>query len=92
MDELEDKVREVLVRWSGGRLGDLALELLHGDASARRYVRVRGRFAGSPLVAMLLAPETARFSEEAMGRELPDELPFANVQRYLAPTLHAEMN
>ncbi|MFC1654210.1 aminoglycoside phosphotransferase family protein [Myxococcota bacterium] len=74
---------EALRVWGSGGTADPALTLLHGDASARRYVRVEGDFAGAPVVAMLLAPEKARFSEEAMGREEPDELPFSNVQRYL---------
>lgn len=84
MDELSKKVAEALVQWGGGSVADLDLELLHGDASARRYVRVEGDFAGAPLVAMILATEKARFSEEAMGREEPDELPFSDVQRYLS--------
>lgn len=83
MDDLRKKVAEALRDWGAGTVDDLELELLHGDASARRYVRVAGGFAGSPVVAMILAAEKARFSEEAMGREAPDELPFANVQRYL---------
>jgi aminoglycoside/choline kinase family phosphotransferase len=77
------KVSEALGQWSGAAVGDPSLELLHGDASARRYVRVQGDFAGAPVVAMILAPEKARFSEEAMGGEEPEELPFTNVQRYL---------
>jgi aminoglycoside/choline kinase family phosphotransferase len=84
MDELSKKVTEALKQWSGGGVADLTLELLHGDASARRYVRVKGGFAGAPVVAMILAAEQARFSEEAMGKEAPDELPFSNVQRYLS--------
>jgi len=83
VDELKEKVAAALKRWTGGIVADLALELLHGDASARRYVRVEGEFSGSPVVAMILAPEKARFSEEAMAAEEPDELPFINVQRYL---------
>jgi aminoglycoside/choline kinase family phosphotransferase len=84
VDELRNKVQKALEQCGAGHVGDLGLTLLHGDASARRYVRVEGGFAGAPLVAMILAPEKARFSEEAMGREQPDELPFSNVQRYLA--------
>ncbi len=83
MDELKTKVAEALRRWTGGGLAGLSFDWLHGDASARRYVRVGGGFQGAPLVAMVLSPERARFSEEAMGREEPDELPFLNVQRYL---------
>lgn len=83
MEELGKKVSEALKHWTGGSVADPAIELLHGDASARRYVRVEGDFTGSPVVAMILAPEKARFSEEAMGGGEPDELPFSNVQRYL---------
>jgi aminoglycoside/choline kinase family phosphotransferase len=36
------------------------------------------------VVAMIMAPEKARFSEEAMAAEEPAELPFINVQHYLA--------
>jgi aminoglycoside/choline kinase family phosphotransferase len=84
VEELGKKVSEALKQWTGGSVADPVLELLHGDASARRYVRVNGDFAGAPVVAMILAPEKARFSEEAMGGEVPDELPFSNVQRYLS--------
>jgi aminoglycoside/choline kinase family phosphotransferase len=83
VDDLRTKVKEALSGWVAGGVADLELELLHGDASARRYVRVTGDFAGAPLVAMILAGEQARFSEEAMGKEEPDELPFLNVHRYL---------
>jgi hypothetical protein len=84
VEELVNKVSAALKQWSGRTVSDPSLELLHGDASARRYVRVRGGFSDAPVVAMILAPEKARFSEEAMAAEAPDELPFVNVQRYLA--------
>jgi aminoglycoside/choline kinase family phosphotransferase len=83
VEELGKKVSGALKQWSGVTVVDPSLELLHGDASARRYVRVGGDFSGAPVVAMILAPEKARFSEEAMAAEEPDELPFINVRRYL---------
>jgi len=83
VEELEEKVSGALEKWSGKTVVEPSLELLHGDASARRYVRVDGGFPGAPVVAMILAPEKARFSEEAMVAEEPDELPFINVQHYL---------
>jgi len=84
MDQLRQKIEKAL-----GQLGSsysvdgLTLELLHGDASARRYVRVSGDLPQRSLVAMILAPEQARFSEEAMRGPQADELPFLNIHRYL---------
>ncbi|RLB59171.1 MAG: aminoglycoside phosphotransferase [Deltaproteobacteria bacterium] len=63
--------------------GELSWQPLHGDASARRYVRLGGFASGASLVAMLLADERARFSEEAMSGPEPEELPFLDMQRAL---------
>lgn len=62
---------------------ELSWEPLPGDASARRYVRLKGSASGRSLVAMLLDGERARFSEEAMSGPEPGELPFLNMQRAL---------
>jgi N-acetylmuramate 1-kinase len=85
MDELREKISNSFARWENGfPVGpETQLTLLHGDASARRYVRVRGREPEHRAVAMVLAPETARFSEEAMKGPAPEELPFVNMQRFL---------
>ncbi len=65
-----------------------ALEPLTGDASSRRYVRLRLRGVASPAtaVAMLLGVEQ-RFGpggDEGGGGVKDDELPFVNVARWLA--------
>lgn len=77
--------RAALRRWPATRLE--AVEPLAGDASARRYVRLhlRGGDAPRTAVAMLLPPEDALRSEELTGKgAAPRELPFLDVQRYLA--------
>jgi aminoglycoside/choline kinase family phosphotransferase len=61
---------------------------LAGDASTRRYVRLRLDGGGAPasVVAMLLADRgTAMSSDElAVFSEAPRELPYVNVHRFLA--------
>ncbi len=85
VDDIKTRVDTALKNYLQGISVDgLELTLLHGDASARRYVRVRGGALKKSLVAMLLAPEQARFSEEVMKGPAPQELPFINLQRYLA--------
>jgi len=61
-------------------------EPLAGDASARRYVRVRlDGAAPASAIAMLLPHGTpAAASEELTAGEVPTELPFVDLQRYLA--------
>jgi len=63
-----------------------AIEPLAGDASARRYVRVRlAGAAPASAIAMLLphdAPATA--SEEITAGNVATELPFVDLQRFLA--------
>lgn len=78
---MDDTLKNYL---QGGLVTGLELTLLHGDASARRYVRVQGGPLKKSLVAMVLATEQARFSEEVMKGPAPQELPFINLQRYLA--------
>jgi aminoglycoside/choline kinase family phosphotransferase len=82
---MQAKVGSALKRYLPGILHDeLELTLLHGDASARRYVRISGAALKKGLVAMVLAPEQARFSEEVMKGPAPKEPPFTNLQRYLS--------
>jgi hypothetical protein len=73
-----------------------AIEPLLGDASARRYVRVRlAGAAPASAIAMLLPHDTpASASEELTGGSVATELPFIDLQRFLArhdvpvPALH----
>jgi N-acetylmuramate 1-kinase len=84
MDDLRQKIEKALSQLDSSYLtSGLNLDLLHGDASARRYVRISGHASKPSLVAMILAPEQARFSEEAMRGPQADELPFLNIHRYL---------
>src|SRR5207245_4671368 len=80
---------------AGARI--VAAEPLFGDASSRRYVRLRLADGGAPptVVAMLLGADRFPLGSDELGeRAASDELPFANVARYLAargfavPTIH----
>ena len=68
------------------RLG--AIEPLFGDASSRRYLRLRLTDGAAPpsAVAMLLADDTPHFGSDELGgaARRSVELPFVNVARYLA--------
>jgi aminoglycoside/choline kinase family phosphotransferase len=79
-ERIEQSLTVLPEKW---RVDKLEFQLLHGDASYRRYVRIGGFSGGGTLVAMLMTPEQARFSEEAMAGPPPEELPFINIQRYL---------
>src|SRR5690606_38382200 len=70
--------------WPRGKV--IALEPLAGDASARRYVRVRlaGDAPASAIAMLLPHDEPATKSEEITTGEAPSELPFVDVHRYLA--------
>jgi len=63
-----------------------AIEPLAGDASARRYARLRLRGeAPASVIAMLLPRDVAPGASEEIGAGgVPTELPFLAVQRYLA--------
>lgn len=67
-----------------GRLDDV--EMLAGDASARRYARLRlSGEAPATAIAMLLPRDTpAGASEEISALQAPTELPFVSLQRFLA--------
>lgn len=61
--------------------------MLAGDASTRRYARIRleGKSAPATIVVMLLADRgVAMTSEELSVTEESDELPYVNVHRFLA--------
>src|SRR5947208_2942051 len=82
---------------AGARI--VAAEPLFGDASSRRYVRLRLADGGAPptVVAMLLGADRFPLGSDELGeRAASDELPFANVARYLAargfavPTIHRD--
>lgn len=64
-----------------------AVEALAGDASTRRYERLRLRGSGAPAtsVAMLLADRGIAMSSDelAVFEEAPRELPYLNVHRFL---------
>lgn len=82
--------------WPGARIA--AREPLAGDASARRYVRLRLEGGGpGTTVAMLLPPGEAHASEELTAAGAAStELPFVDVGRFLAsrgvpvPAIHAD--
>lgn len=64
----------------------VALDALAGDASSRRYVRVRlaGSRAPRTAVAMILGQASFGGADEIGAGGTPVELPFVNVGRYLA--------
>jgi N-acetylmuramate 1-kinase len=83
-----DKARlsEVLVPFvralTGG--GDGSVETMVGDASTRRYHRVRVNGGNPASVVIMELPDEPLKSEEATAGGPPPELPFLNIQRYLA--------
>ncbi|HXX30136.1 MAG TPA: phosphotransferase [Myxococcaceae bacterium] len=79
--DLEAALRDQVARATGRPQDGAPVLRLKGDASNRCYLRV-GTWPDS-LVVMVL-PELARTSEEASGSAVPSELPFVDVQRYLA--------
>lgn len=68
------------------RAATRAVEPLAGDASARRYARLRlSGEAPETVIAMLLPRDVAAAaSEEITAGAVPTELPFVALQRYLA--------
>jgi aminoglycoside/choline kinase family phosphotransferase len=74
-------------RWPAARVR--SIEATAADASARRYLRCHLAGGGAPasVVVMLNEGTGAALSSEELGvfgKGGPDELPFLNVQRYLA--------
>jgi aminoglycoside/choline kinase family phosphotransferase len=68
--------------FAGG--GAAQVQTLAGDASTRRYHRVLVEGGDPPSVVVMELPPDPLKSEEISGKERPPELPFINVQRYLA--------
>jgi aminoglycoside/choline kinase family phosphotransferase len=64
--------------------GDGTVETMVGDASTRRYHRVRIEGGSPKSVVIMELPDEPLKSEEASSGGPPPELPFLNVQRYLA--------
>ncbi len=89
MDDVNEKVRfaakQAGVVATAGK--DLGLQLLHGDASLRRYVRIETGDGRKSVVAMVPAPGGARFSSRSAlpsaGRRAGTQTPFVDVQQYL---------
>jgi aminoglycoside/choline kinase family phosphotransferase len=88
---LGERERAAILRAAGSRwprAGVAAVEPLAGDASMRRYARVRLAGDGAPPTCMaMLLPEgeaAARSEEPTNDEALPTELPFVDVQRLLA--------
>ena len=77
---------EVLVpfvrQFTGGKTG--SVETLVGDASTRRYHRVHVPGGSPPSVVVMELPDDPLKPDEATAGGGPKELPFLNVQRYLA--------
>ncbi|MES1206618.1 MAG: phosphotransferase [Pseudomonadota bacterium] len=80
------RLAEVLVPFvreiTGGTTG--TVETMAGDASTRRYHRVRIRDGSPASVVIMELPDDPLKSDEASAGGPPPELPFLNVQRYLA--------
>jgi aminoglycoside/choline kinase family phosphotransferase len=84
------KLDEVLIPFVrqlvGGQPGaDGSVETMAGDASTRRYHRVRIPGSDPASMVVMELPDEPMKSEEATGAGTrPQELPFLNIQRYLA--------
>jgi aminoglycoside/choline kinase family phosphotransferase len=78
---LEAALRDQVARATGRPQEGALVQKLKGDASNRSYHRV-GAWPDS--VVVMVMPGHAKASEEAAGPELPSELPFVDVQRYLS--------
>jgi N-acetylmuramate 1-kinase len=79
--ELEAALRDQAAQATGRPQQSAPVFRLKGDASNRSYLRV-GTWPDS--VVVMVMPEQPRASEEAAGVAVPGELPFLDVQRYLA--------
>lgn len=81
------RLAEVLVPFVRGFTGggEGTVDTLAGDASTRRYHRVHVAGGSPPSVVVMELPDEPLKSDEANSPGLgPPELPFLNVQRYLA--------
>jgi N-acetylmuramate 1-kinase len=79
--ELEAALRDQVAQATGRPQPSAPVLRLKGDASNRSYLRV-GTWPDS--VVVMVMPERAHASEEAAGTAVPEELPFVDIQRYLA--------
>lgn len=79
--DLDTQLRAQVAQATGRSYDTAPVLKLKGDASNRSYYRV-----GTPpdsWVAMVMPPEAAKKSEEGGAGDVPTELPFVNVHRYL---------
>jgi aminoglycoside/choline kinase family phosphotransferase len=81
-EDLEKTTFPVVVELTGGK--NPRLETLPGGASIRRYHRVTVDGGNWPTVMVMELGDNPLKSEEAAKGGAPSELPFINVQRYLA--------
>ncbi len=80
--ELEALLRDQVGRATGRSWLNAPIQPLKGDASQRAYYRVGN--APDSHVVMVMPPGTTLVSEEVVSGPPPTELPFLDVQRYLA--------
>lgn len=91
-DDLTRAIFPVAAELTGGRA--ISLETLPGGASIRRYHRIALEGGDAPTLIVMELGDNPLKSEEAAKGAAPTELPFINVQRYLAragasvPTIH----
>jgi aminoglycoside/choline kinase family phosphotransferase len=81
-EELARHTFPVIAELTGGRATQLVT--LPGGASIRRYHRVQVEGGNAPSVMVMELGDDPLKSEEAAKGRAPTELPFINVQRYLA--------
>ncbi len=77
---LDDALRRFVADATGTASAPLPVRQLKGDASNRSYYRV----GADPSFVVMVMPLDAKGSEEKTREGRPHELPFINVQRYLA--------
>jgi aminoglycoside/choline kinase family phosphotransferase len=98
--DLEPQLADLVRAGFGTAAAIVRLEPLAGDASTRRYLRVRLRGPGAPATAvvMVLADRGVAMSSDelAVFAAVPTELPYVNVHHFLAgigvavPALYVE--
>ena len=79
--DLDQTLREQTEKATGKSFKDAPVKKLKGDASNRSYYRVGTQPQSQ--VLMVMPPDATRKSEEMTKGEVPAELPFVNVHRYL---------
>ena len=78
---IEATLRQQVEAASGQPMKGAPVVKLKGEASSRSYYRVGS--APASWVTMVMPVESAKKSEEGGAAEVPAELPFINVHRYL---------